>query len=731
MPNSDVAHLYSPDENHWQGTGDDPFFQIQFGTFRKRFIVIYLNSETELLDPRIYVDHGRGYSESQARNFDIGRSFIFIADIGSIGLVHSLRIDPASYPCHFVLNVEGFESIALANAAVAVRLSTDMANAKFCDLGRLPRFGIPSLRLPFLRRNSDVETFVKTHYSLASALSHPERPFGDHIWLSIVVPVYNTPPRYLEDLVRSFRNQKVLGTELILSDDASTSQETRRWLTLLPHHNDIRIVFNQRNGGIAQATNAGLTEARGEWITFLDHDDMIAPNALNMIARSLRENPEIMFLYTDEVVVDDKLKPTGVMLKPGPDPVLLSGVNYINHFSLYRRERLQQIGFLRLGFDGSQDYDLLLRYLNGLADETILHLPYPAYWWRRTGQTYSRKFIDRATQAARNALNDRYSTYGKTVTVGPALTETLHKVDFAVDDWPMISIIIPNRNSFNLMRRILRDIFEYTDYPAFEVIVVDNGSTAPEVLSLYAEYAAKYANFRAEMKVETFNFARAVNKGMTLARGEHFLLLNNDTEVIQGNWMKELVSCLSYDKVGIVGAKLLYPNGKIQHAGVIAGFGGLAGHWYLNKPSDFGGPMNRLHLRNSMTCVTGAVMLISKTCAQRTGQWDETNFAVAYNDVDYCMRAYKAGFRTVWTPFACLYHHESVSRGSDLLGERKMRFDREKENLRKLHGTIDFQDPAMNPGYERNHSTPSLQVPLVAARARRWWPSAAGNPTGK
>lgn len=723
ITSSDVEPMPTPGGDQWQSTGDDPFFRIQFGTLRKRFIVIYLNSQSDLLDPRIYIDHGSGDSESRARSFDTGGSFIFIADIGVIGLIHSLRVDPASCPCQFALSVEGHDSRASADAAIAARLSVDMAGARLCDLGRLPRFGIPRLRLPFRRQRNDVETFVQTHYALASALSHPERPFGDRIWLSIVVPVYNAPPRYLEDLVKSFRIQRVIGAELILSDDASPSEETRRWLAAQPRQNDIRIVFNPQNGGIAQATNAGLADARGEWITFLDHDDVIAPDALNMIARTLREHPETMFLYTDEVVVDDKLKATGLMLKPAPDPILLSGINYINHFSLYRRKRLQQIGFLRTGFDGSQDYDLLLRYLNGLADETILHLPYPAYWWRRTGQTYSRKFVDRATQAARQALQDRYGTAGKTVSVGPTLTGTLHRVDFATNDWPMISVIIPSRNSFDLISRILRDIFESTDYPAFEVIVVDNGSTAPEVLSLYADYAARYANFRAEVKTETFNFARAINKGMALASGEHFLLLNNDIEVIDGNWMKELVSCLCYDKVGIVGAKLLYPNGKIQHAGVIAGFGGLAGHWYLNKPSGFGGPMNRLHLRNTMTCVTGAVMLISKYCAQCTGQWDETNFAVAYNDVDYCMRAYKAGFRTVWTPFACLYHHESVSRGSDLVGERKKLFNQEKDNLRRLHGTADFQDPAINPGYERNHSTPRLQMPRVAASARSWWPA--------
>lgn len=226
--------------------------------------------------------------------------------------------------------------------------------------------------------------------------------------------------------------------------------------------------------------------------------------------------------------------------------------------------------------------------------------------------------------------------------------------------------------------------------------------------------------FSAHVEAGPFNFARAINKGLSLATGEHVLVLNNDIEVIEPSWLKEMVSCLSFAGTGIVGAKLLYPNGRIQHAGVITGFGGLAGHWYLNKNRNFGGPLNRLHLRNSMTCVTGAAMLVSGECARTVGAWDEASFAVAYNDVDYCLRAYKAGFNIVWTPFACLYHHESASRGSDLVGERRARFEREKENLRRLHGTQTFADPAINPAYDRRHSDPAVLMPTALHMERRW-----------
>jgi O-antigen biosynthesis protein len=283
-------------------------------------------------------------------------------------------------------------------------------------------------------------------------------------------------------------------------------------------------------------------------------------------------------------------------------------------------------------------------------------------------------------------------------------------------------VIIPSKDSFELIERVLGDLFEKTDYPDIEVIIVDNGSTDPRVLDLYDRYREARPGFQALVTEEKFNFARAINRGMQTATGEHLLILNNDIEVTNGAWLREMVGCLNYADVGIVGAKLLYPNDKIQHAGVVAGFGGLAGHWYLNKPKDFGGPMNRLHVRNSMTCVTGAAMLISNACAKAVGPWDEENFAVAYNDVDYCLRAYKAGFRSVWTPFACLYHHESVSRGSDMIGERKRRFEREKENLRRIHATTVFEDPALNPGYEKRHSTPAMEAPRLLAKPRTWWP---------
>lgn len=338
---------------------------------------------------------------------------------------------------------------------------------------------------------------------------------------------------------------------------------------------------------------------------------------------------------------------------------------------------------LRLGYDGSQDYDLLLRYLDGVPEDKIHHIPYPAYWWRQTGRSYSAHFLEQATHNARRAIVDSFARRGRHIEVERAITNALHKVEFLDlrKAWPKVSIIIPSKNSIDLIARVLDGVFCRTDYPDYEVIVVDNGSEDNNVLALYERYKEKFPNFSLDLFQEDFNFSRSVNRGLSLATGENVLLLNNDIEIIEPHWLKEMVQCLSFDRAGIVGAKLLYPDDTIQHAGVIVGFGGLAGHWYSQKPGDFGGPMNRLHVRNSMSCVTGAAMLISRDCLKAVGDWDEANFPIAYNDVDYCLRARNAGFRVIWTPFSRLYHHRSLSRGSDAAGARRQRFEKEKERL--------------------------------------------------
>ncbi|WP_421423117.1 glycosyltransferase family 2 protein [Agrobacterium rosae] len=720
---SDDVERDSPESDMWRSTGDDPNFNVKFGFVRPAFLVMFLKS-SDLLEPRLYIDRGRGYAEEDSISFRPTDMVAIIVNVGSYGVIRSLRCDPADKPCRFQFHARMFRNRERALSYIRDWSGSTNIDSVVWDVGRVPRlkFAMPRFSRP---AKKDVKTYLDVMYSLAKA---EEASLNEEIWLSIVVPVFNAPKRHLSDLLSSFATQGVLGAELVISDDGSTSPETLDFYRAISKTANVKLVLHHRNGGIAKATNAGLSQASGRWVTFLDHDDVIAPHALKMIGNALAENPNAEFLYTDEVVVDDNLKPLGVMLKPGYDPILLSGMNYVNHFCLYKREKIASLGFLREGFDGSQDYDLVLRYLESTKAEDVYHLPFPAYWWRRTHGSYSQRFIDKATTAARAALTQSFARQGLPVIVKPALTATLHRVDLSYGneaDWPKVSILIPSKNSFKLIERILHGVFFQTDYPNLEVIVVDNGTDDQDVLDLYKKYETKTDSFQVSMKKEQFNFARSINYGLDIATGDCVLLLNNDVEVREPDWLKEMVSCLRYKGVGIVGAKLLYPDNSLQHAGVIVGLGGLAGHWFLNKPENFGGPMNRLHVRNSVICVTGAVMLVSRQCIDAVGRFDAENFAIAYNDVDFCIRAKVAGFRSVWTPFSSLYHHESLSRGPDTYGSNRKRFEIEQENLRRLHRTDRFADQTMSPAYSKTQSTPSIVEPREIYKAR------AGAPKGR
>jgi GT2 family glycosyltransferase len=528
--------------------------------------------------------------------------------------------------------------------------------------------------------------------------------------ISFVVPLFNTKPEYLNDLVYSFQSQATSCCELVLSDDGSSDARTLQWLERLAPVSNLTIVKNDKNRGIAAATNAGISAATGVWIGLLDHDDALAPFVVARLKRALEAHPGCQFLYTDEVIADRNLHPIDYFLKPAWDPVLLSGVNYINHLSLYQRARLIEIGGLRAGYEGSQDYDLVLRYTAGLQRENILHLPYPGYIWRRDGQSYSDKFLDVATASARNALAQHYGKAGNPAIIDRAVSRNLHRVRFDSkrSDWPKVSVVIPSRDAFPLISRLLEGLLNLTNYPSLEIVVVDNGSKDQRVISLYEQLQRKSQNFRAEINEEPFNFSRSVNRGISIATGEYVCLLNNDIEILEPKWLEEMVSCFSYPHTGIVGAKLLYPDRTLQHAGVIAGLGGLAGHWFIGRDEDFPGPMGRLWTRQSLSVVTGACMLISRECLNSAGPFDEQVFPIAYNDVDFCLRAVTKGFRVIWTPFAKLVHHESASRGSDETPENIARFDRDKASLRERHQTERFEDPAFSPWYARDHSEPSF-----------------------
>ncbi len=536
--------------------------------------------------------------------------------------------------------------------------------------------------------------------------------------LSFIAPVYETRPEFLRDLVGSFVEEAAPYAELVLVDDGSRGAATREALAGLVATPGVRVVTQDANGGIACATNAGIAAARGEWLSFIDHDDAFVPGAIAMIARAITDHPDAHFFYTDEIVTNAALKPIGSFCKPAYDSVLLSGLNYINHFSVFRRERLAALGGLRLDREGSQDYDMLLRYLEDARPGTVVHVPFLAYTWRRGEESYSTRFRERSVANAREALRAAYADTGRHIAVEPAPgSPDVHRVRFPDAPRPLVSVVIPNRDSLALITRIVDDLLHRTAYPHLEIVIVDNGSGDPAVLAFYE--ASRSERVTADRVVEPFNFSRMCNRGARLARGEALLFLNNDIEVVAPDWLDEMVECLAFSQTGIVGARLLYPDGSLQHAGVIVGLGEAAGHWYVAEKADTPGPMGRLAVRQTIGAVTGACMLVTRACFDALGGFDEVAFPIAYNDVDLCLRARAAGFRTLWTPFATLTHHESVSRGSDAEGGNAARLRVEAGRLQERHTTKTMVDEAYSPFYDRRYSKPHLIVPDTLPEARR------------
>ncbi|HEX4044009.1 MAG TPA: glycosyltransferase family 2 protein [Xanthobacteraceae bacterium] len=682
-----------------------------------RFLVIRLEGLDGPLDPTLYFDSGGGFSEAESRALQPAEQIGCIVALHHLSDVRRIRLDPAAQPARFWLSVVAAPRLRLARKLAMGFLGRKMDPARATlELVDGREWGVANGGNGLPARPTSLEHHFRHVVALGSLLPMPAaREEAERPLVSLIVPIFNAPPHHLDQLLASVTAQEAVPHELILSDDGSTSGETRAWLDAHRDMPALAMVQSADNRGIAAATNAALAVARGVWVGLVDHDDALAPHALLVFAHAIARRPDARFLYTDEVIADAELRPIEYFVKPAFDPVLLSGVNYINHLCFYRRDRLQELGGLESGFQGSQDYDLLLRYLDGLSADQIVHIPYPAYLWRRHDLAYSANSRAVATENARRALARHYRRHADRITVAPALLPDLHRVCFDVDRaaWPRVSVVIPNRDAFAMISSLLDGLAEATDYPALDIIVIDNGSTDARVLKLYERCKRRFADFRLCFSVEDFNFSRAVNRGIAMASGDFVLLLNSDIEIVEPGWLKEMVNCFAYPATGIVGARLLYANRRIQHAGVIVGLGGLAGHWFVNEPASHPGPMGRLTVRQSFSAVTGAAMLISRACLAATGAFDEDSFAISYNDVDFCLRAKAQGFRVVWTPFATLIHHESASRGSDERPENIVRFQREQRHLRERHGTMLFEDASFSPWYSRDRSNPIVRF-LVA-----------------
>lgn len=521
--------------------------------------------------------------------------------------------------------------------------------------------------------------------------------------ISIVVPLYNTPARYFKQMTGSVRKQTYTNWQLVMVDasDAAHAEVSAKAAALA--QKDARFVYRKiENGGIAANTTKGFAAATGEYLTLLDHDDVIYPNALYDVVRSI-QSTGADFVYSDEIVLSDDFKQLGgYHFKPDFAPDYLRGVNYITHLAVFSRKLLDAAGaYEDPNFDGAQDHDLILRLTEKATK--IHHIKKCLYVWRAaagsTAQTMDAKpYAVAAGERAINAHLQRVGLQGEARAIPGA--PGAFQLHYELTGHPRITVMIPNKDHTDDLDRCLTSLYKNAGYDNFEVLVIENNSTDPETERYYAQIPQKFANCRMVRYQGGFNFSAINNFGAQFANGEHLLLLNNDIEVTSKDFLRELLSYSQRPDVGAVGAKLIYPDNEIQHAGVIMGINGSAGHSHKGHPADAVGDMYRLVTTQDFMAVTGACLMTKTALYREMGGLDAEKFAVAYNDVDYCLKLWKKGLLNVYTPLAQAIHYESRSRGLDTLSENAKRYEREKANFyEKYQPYIDNYDPYYNPHF--------------------------------
>ncbi len=537
--------------------------------------------------------------------------------------------------------------------------------------------------------------------------------------ISILMPVYDTPEAWLVEAIESVQDQLYPYWELCMADDASPDPLIGRLLERYAESDPrIKVVRRTFTGHIAAATNSALELATGSHVTFLDHDDTLAEYALYLVAEELLAHPEAVLVYTDEDHTDLNGRRVQHAFKPDYSPEYLRSCNYVNHLSVYRLDQVRDLGGLRLGYEGSQDYDLLLRVTENAQPSDIRHIPFLCYRWRLRGgeETIQASRQPYAYESAQRALDDHLERTGTKGIVEPAWEgSSVHRTRYALPEQPpKVSVIVPTRDG-PLLERCVRGLLFGTDYPDLEVLVLDNGSQMPETLE-FLDRIGKDRRLRVVRDDRPFNFSALNNAAVAKTDSPLVLFMNDDVEVMEPSWLAEMVGQVIQPGVAMVGAKLYYPSGRLQHCGVILGIGvggRIAGHAFAGHAPGDHGYLMRAMLVQDVSAVTAACALVRREVFDEVGGFDEERLAVAFNDVDLCLKVREAGWRIVWTPYAELIHHESLTRGRDdtLPPKLRARFAREIQAMKERWGDLLQHDPYYNPNLSLDHAYVLLACP--------------------
>jgi len=484
--------------------------------------------------------------------------------------------------------------------------------------------------------------------------------FGYRPMISIVMPAYNTDEQWLTAAINSVRGQVYPNWELCAVDDASTKEEVRKVFAEQARGDPrIAVKYLDEHVSLSGAYHEALKMASGEFVGFLDHDDELTKDALFEVVKVLNDHPDEDLIYSDEDKMDLKGRRIEPFFKPDWSPDLFLSMNYLVHFCVIRKSLLDEIGGFREGFEGSQDYDLILRVTE--QTERIFHVSKPLYSWRKAPGSVAAdmRYKPYAFPAAKRAILEALRRRGVRGDVEDGVYAGRYRVRYGIGS-PLVTIIIPTKNQCELLRRCLTSIDSKSTYRNYEIIVVDHDTDTPEAID-YLNHIKTLPGYTVIKFHGLFNFSRIINLAAKHARGFHLLLLNNDTEVIREDWIEAMLEHSQRESVAIVGAKLIFPDERIQHAGVILGLGGLAGHAFYKQPANIPGYFGLSDVIRNCSAVTAACMMVKRHIFETLNGFDE-KFEVDLGDVDFCLRAIQLGYQIVYTPYAALKHYEGASR---------------------------------------------------------------------
>ena len=710
-----------PERKHgWASEGNDPYFILdlehlsQTGKGWYQFNLT-LDCPTKQGLAKFYLDTGKGFNEFETVTLPykkaVTASRLFYLDSPLV----ALRFDPLEQEGPF--SVSQFEITAISDSqiepALLARIQQEHQSYRNMELTKIKEsissesgslsmdrlvslynetFTLPSLdyeewietvETPSLPDKGDVKVILET-------MQKPPL-------ISVVMPVYNPEEVYLRACIDSVLEQSYPYWELCIADDKSPKEHVQRVLREYEAKDPrVKVVYRQQNGHISAASNSALQIATGEFVALLDHDDALPEHALLFIAQTIHSQPNARILYSDE----DKLNAKGERFEPhfksDWNPDLFFSQNYVSHLGVYHHDLLKKISGFRLGVEGSQDQDLLLRCLPHVQADQIVHIPRVLYHWRTVEGSTALASGEKSytTDAGIKALQDYFATRQPGVKVEAGRVPNTYRVCYPIPEpAPLVSLLIPTRDRRSLTETAVRSILEKSTYTNYEILILDNGSVEAETLEFFSQIQEEDHRVKVLAYDYPFNYSAINNFGARHAKGTIIGLINNDIEVINPEWLTEMVSHSLRPEIGCVGAKLYYPNDTLQHGGVILGIGGVANHSHKHFSRTHPGYFARLVCTQNYSAVTAACLLIRKEIFDAVEGLDEENLKVAFNDVDFCLKVREAGYRNLWTPYAELYHYESISRGAEDSPEKIARFTREVNFMKSKWGKHLEVDP--------------------------------------